>query len=239
MNILEQNKDKIKGILTGFDRIIINGFSRQLNNCRQFLFYLIQNNCNLVDFNKLAEHHTNSLCEHIDELVKKQNRPTEYIRSSKVSKDEVARKLYEESPVSEGLVCAISSMEVCDTMTVKGNKKTQKLEVTRRSTKCKYYYLYFIDDTFGWMYLKIQTWFPFNVQIYINGREYICKQLDKEGIKYERYNNSLIDIENLERAQEISDHLQEMDLTRKFDGLVSKYNNLVSNFEEHLGHGYF
>ena len=239
MNILEQNKNKIKGILTGFDRIIINGYSRQLNNCRQFLYYMIQNNCNLVDFNKFAEQHTNSLCEHIDELVKKQNRPTEYIMSSKVSKDEVARKLYEESPVSEGLVCAISSMEVCDTMTVKGNKKTQKLEVTRRSTKCKYYYLYFIDDTFGWMYLKIQTWFPFNVQIYINGREYICKQLDKEGIKYERYNNSLIDIENLERAQEISDHLQEMDLTRKFDGLVSKYNNLVSNFEEHLGHGYF
>lgn len=72
-----------------------------------------------------------------------------------------------------------------------------------------------IDKDFGWMYLKIQTWFPFNVQIY------------------------LIDIENIERAQEISDHLQNMDLTRKFDSLVSKYNNLLPRFEKHLGHGYF
>lgn len=96
-----------------------------------------------------------------------------------------------------------------------------------------------IDKDFGWMYLKIQTWFPFNVQIYLNDREYICKQLDKEGIKYERYNNSLIDIENIERAQEISNHLQNMDLTRKFDSLVSKYNNLLPRFVEHLGHGYF
>lgn len=215
MNIIEKYNDKIKGILTGFDRIIINGYSRQLNNCRQFLYYMIQNDCNLVDFNKFAEEHTKSLCEHIDKLVSVQNRPTEFIMSSKISKDEVARKLFNESPVEEGLVCCISAMEVCDTMTVRGNKKTEKLEVTRRPTKCKYYYLYMIDKDFGWMYLKIQTWFPFNVQIYLNGRE------------------------NIERAQEISDHLQNMDLTRKFDSLVSKYNNLLPRFEKHLGHGYF
>ena len=139
MNIIEKYNDKIKGVLTGFDRIIINGYSRQLNNCRQFLYYMIQNDCNLVDFNKFAEEHTKSLCEHIDKLVSEQNRPTEFIMSSKISKDEVARKLFNESPVEEGLVCCISAMEVCDTMTVKGNKKTKKLEVTRRPTKCKYY----------------------------------------------------------------------------------------------------
>ena len=239
MNIIEKYDNKIKGILSGFDRIVINGYSRQLNNCRQFLYYMIQNDCNLVDFHKFAEEHTNSLCDHIENLVSLQNRPREFVMSSNVSKDEIARKLFQEFPVEEGLVCCISSMEVCNTMTVKGNKKTKLLEVTRRHTKCKYYYLYMIDKDFGWMYLKIQTWFPFNVQIYLNGREYICKQLEKEGIQYERYNNSLIDIENIERAQEISDHLQNMDLTRKFDGLVSQYNNLLPKFEKHLGHGYF
>lgn len=41
MNILEQNSEKIKGQLTGFDRIVINGYQLQLNNYRQFQFYLI------------------------------------------------------------------------------------------------------------------------------------------------------------------------------------------------------
>ena len=239
MNIIEKNEEKIKGNLTGFDRIMINGYSRQLNNNRQFLFYLIQSNCKLTDFKQFAEEHTKSLCEHIDRIVKDENRPSYYVISSKVNKDEIARNAYKENPIDKGLVCAISSTEVCDTMTVVPNKSTKKLEVSRRSTKCKYYYLYMIDEEFGWMYFKIQTWFPFNVQIYLNGREYICTQLDKEGIHYERYNNSLVDIDNIERAQEISDHLHNMDLKRKFDGIAKKYNNLLPRFEEKLGQGYF
>lgn len=151
MNIIEQNKEKIKGVLTGFDRLVINGYNRQLNNYRQFLFYLIQNNCQLKDFKPFAEEHTSSLCNHIDSLVKELNRPTHYVQSSKVNKDEIARNFYKQSPIDEGLVCCISSMEVCDTMTVKGNKQSQKLEVMRRPTKCKYYYLYMIVDDFGWM----------------------------------------------------------------------------------------
>lgn len=126
MNITKKFNNKIKGILSGFDRIIINGYSRQLNNCRQFLYYMIQNDCNLVGFNAFAEEHTKSLCGYIEQLVSEQNRPIEFIMSSKISKDEVARKLFNESPVDEGLVCCISSMEVCDTMTVKGNKKSSK-----------------------------------------------------------------------------------------------------------------
>lgn len=78
--------------LSGFDRIIINGFSR-LNNNRQFLFYLIQNNCDLKDFKPFAEKHTKSLCTHIDNIVKEENRPMYYVQSPKVNKDEIARNL--------------------------------------------------------------------------------------------------------------------------------------------------
>ena len=44
-------------------------------------------------------------------------------------------------------------------------KKTQILEVTFRPTKSKHYYFYYNDEEFSFMYLKIQTWFPYNVQI--------------------------------------------------------------------------
>ena len=65
MNIIEKCGDKINGVLETFDRMIINGYILQLCNYRQFLFYLIQNDVKLVDFNKFAQEQTESLCGQI------------------------------------------------------------------------------------------------------------------------------------------------------------------------------
>ena len=62
------------------------------------------------------------------------------------------------------------------------------------------------------MYLKIQTWFPYNVQIYINGREYLSKLFDKKNIKYEMYNNSFSYIDDFKKAQKLADSI----LDKKF-----------------------
>lgn len=70
MNIIEQNKEKINGKFETFDRLIVNGYILQLNNFRQFLFYLIQNGIRLVDFDKFALGQTNSLCSHIESYIK-------------------------------------------------------------------------------------------------------------------------------------------------------------------------
>ena len=58
MNIVEQNKEKINGILETFDRMIINGYSLNLCNYRHFLYYLIQNDVKLVDFDRFAQKET-------------------------------------------------------------------------------------------------------------------------------------------------------------------------------------
>ena len=87
------------------------------------------------------------------------------------------------------MIAAFSSVELCRTMTVVSNHQTLKLETASRQTKCKHYYLYYNDEEFGWMFIKIQTWFPYNVQLYINGREYLSKLFDKNNINYEMYHN--------------------------------------------------
>lgn len=208
MNIIEQNKKKINGILETFDRMIINGYSLNLCNYRHFLYYLIQNDVKLVDFDKFAQKETETLCNHIDNCIKENNVSTIYLNSGKIDKNEIVMTELENNPNKIGLISALSAVEICNTMTVKPNHETQNLGVTSRPTKCKHYYLYYNDDEFGLMYLKIQTWFPYNVQIYINGREYLSKLLDKNNIKYEMYNNSFSYIEDFSKAQELADGTQ-------------------------------
>ena len=89
---------------------------------------------------------------------------------SKTSKEDTALKVLKQSPIQEGLICAISTVELCSTLQPFLNLETGKLELKNVTRKCKYYYLYFQDNVFGFMHVKIQSWFPFMMQVYINGR---------------------------------------------------------------------
>ena len=239
MNILEQNKEKINGILETFDRMIINGYILQLCNYRQFLFYLIQNNIKLKDFDKFALSQTESLCNHIDKYIKDNNCQTIYLNSGKIDKNEIVMNELNKNENKTGLITALSAVEICNTMTVKPNKETKLLEVTQRPTKCKHYYFYYNDEEFGLMYLKIQTWFPYNVQIYINGHEYLSKILDKNNIKYEMYNNSFSYIEDFDKAQELANNILNQKISDSFDGLINQINNLLPNINKIFSASYY
>ena len=89
MNIIEQNKEKINGVLETFDRMIINGYFLNLCNYRHFLYYLIQNDVKLVDFDKFALEQTNKLCNHIDNYINENNIQTIYLNSGKIDKNEI------------------------------------------------------------------------------------------------------------------------------------------------------
>jgi len=239
MNILEQFEDKIKGKLSTFDRMIIKGYIRQLCNTKQFEAFLSIKNILWKDFPAYASNVTKNLSEHIENIAKIQDRPYCYFLSSNFSKEDKALEMLKESPVDSGLIGIIGTVEVCNTMSITKNRETKRLELKWGTRKCKYYYLYFLDKEFGFMHIKIQTWFPFMVQIYINGREYLSKKLDKENIKYTRYDNCFTDIADIQRAQELSDEIKSKRLTESFDTIIHKINNYLPTIEETMGHGYY
>jgi len=239
MNIIKLNEEKINGTFETFDRMIINGYILQLCNYRQFLYYLIQNNILLKNFDKFALEQTDSLCHHIENYIKDNGVELKYLNSGKLDKNEIAKKVFSTNPLKTGLIAAFSIVELCNTMTVKPNKMSQKLEVTSRPTKCKHYYFYYNDEEFGWMFLKIQTWFPYNVQIYINGREYVSRLLSKNDIPYEMYNNSFSYIGDFSKAQELADGILDKKMSDSFDGMVKKINCLLPTVSEVFNHSYY
>ena len=61
------------------------------------------------------------------------------------------------------------------------------------------------------MHLRLQTWFPFQIEICFNGREWLTRQLDRAGVAYQRQDNYLAWIDDLPRAQALMDrqwHIQ-------------------------------
>jgi len=53
----------------------------------------------------------------------------------------------------------------------------------------------------GWRSVRLPTWFPFPVHLYLHGREWLAQQMDRAGIGYRRHDNCFTGVEDVERAQ--------------------------------------
>jgi hypothetical protein len=152
--ILNQYADKINGAFSFFDRIIIKGHIRQFFSPSGKSHFLSYNNILLKDFPSYAQTVTKLLCDYIDKFAKDLNSPVIYLSSAKTSKEQTARETLCSDPVEEGLICALSTVEYCQTLQPK-MQEDGKLRLITVNRKCKYYYLYFLDKEFGFIHVKI------------------------------------------------------------------------------------
>ena len=57
------------------------------------------------------------------------------------------------------------------------------------------------------MHIRLQSWLPLSIQVCVNGREWLARQMQREGIAYEQKDNCFTHIGDLPRAQALMDRL--------------------------------
>ena len=224
--------DYIHGALHGFDRIILKGYIGEFYYGNNFYYFLNQEGIQLKDYKEYVQKVTDLIKSHVEKIITKTAVYTEYLSSSKTSKEDIALRIAKQSGINEGLICVLSAVEPCTALSVKYNKSTGKLEKKSGYRKCLHYYFYYMDRDFGLMHIRFQTWFPFSIQIYINGREYLKRQLRKAGLKYTDYDNSITWVEDIEKAQSISDKFQEKKWHKVFDQFAERVNGFLPRIKE-------
>jgi hypothetical protein len=217
---LTRHASEVKGTLSGFDRVRFRGTLRWLANLPGMRVWLSHAGVLLKDFREYALGLTNRIKQTTHELAQQAGRPAEYLASSSVRKEDYARRIAERDGVSEGLVCVLSAVEPCHTFTVGPNRETKKLELRSHEGKCLHEYFYVIDPQFGWLNVRLQTWFPFTVHIVINGREWLSQQLVRKGLAFDRRDNCFVDIADVRHAQRIMDRQLKTDWPRHLDRLL-------------------
>ena len=231
----DKYNNQIHGILHGFDRMIIKGHIMHFYYGNNFYYFLNEEGVRLKDFKDYALKNNRLIKEHIENIVTSSGCYKEYLRSSNISKEGVAKRVQKENGVDEGLICVLSCVEPCTALSVEYNSSTKKLEKAKQFRKCLHYYLYYEDKDFGFMHVRFQTWFPFGIQIYINGREYLKKQLRKEGINFKSYDNSITWVSDIERAQQISNRFSEKKWDKVFDNFAERVNVYLPRIKEVFG----
>ena len=86
------------------------------------------------------------------------------------------------------------------------------------------------------MHVRLQTWFPFPIQVCINGREWLAREMDKAGIGYKRRDNCFIHIDDIPKVQEMADAAVKRNWHKLLDRFSDKFNPLVKLLDIH---GYY
>ena len=168
---------QIAGILNGFDRLVCRGTLRQIAYPFGLKGYLFANQVLLKDFGAHAQKVSEIVKEGALEKITSAGRPVQYLYSSREDKEKIARGIAARDQIEEGPVGALTCVEPCWGYDIHRNRETKRLDLVQRSRKCLFVYQYWQDPELGWMNARIQTWFPFSIQICLNGREWLARQL--------------------------------------------------------------
>lgn len=225
--------ERVAGKLTMFDRMIFHGHLTGFFPPGAFKAFLSSQGVLLKEFGKYVERATGAVKAHAMRLAEEAGRPFVYLQSATTkasgrSKEDEARAIAARDGITEGLVCVFSVLENCGSFEVRGNREKQKLEVVRRRRKCLHLYFYLIDPEFGWMHVRVQSWFPFQIQIYLNGRQWLGRRLAEQGIACRRYDNTFTQIGELAAAQELCDHFAHRDWPHVLGAFARPFNPLLA-----------
>jgi len=72
--------------------------------------------------------------------------------------------------------------------------------------------------------VRLQSWFPFEVQVWVNGREALSRALDRRGVAHVRWANAIVKATNWPLAQRLAERLATRRWPRLLNGLARQVN---------------
>jgi hypothetical protein len=156
-SFLRVHESKIKGVLSGFDRVRFRGTLRMLANTKGFGGFLCFMNILLKDFKEWSVALTDRIRRASQELAGVRQRPVIYLYSCHTDKEALARDIAKRDGITEGLICVLTCVESCHTFTIRKNAALKKLELTPFEGRCLHHYFYLQHPLFGFMQLRLQT----------------------------------------------------------------------------------
>jgi hypothetical protein len=202
---VQKHQADVIGVLRGFDRLRLAGTFRALYHPPVMEKYIDKAGFLMKDFKQLVLQVTGQIKAATQQIAERAGRPLIYLSSSQVRKEQLARQIAERDGVSSGLIAILSCVEPCRTYTVGGNHQTKMLEAQLGLGKCLHYYFYHWHPVFGFMHLRLQTWFPFLVNVCLNGRNWLARQMTRLGMRFQQQDNCFTWIEEVARAQRLLD----------------------------------
>jgi len=204
-DFIARHAKTVIGTLCGFDRLVFRGTLRLLAHRGGMMNYLGSMGVLLKDFAAHAQAMSERLKEASLAEAQHNGRPVRYLSSTAISKEEVARQIAGTEGIEQGLICVLKAVEPCLSYEIVAKRRERVIDLEPRRRKCLHLYHYQNHPLFGFMHARIQTWFPFAIQVCINGREWLARMMDQAGLAYVQRDNCFVWLQDPVAAQRLMD----------------------------------
>jgi hypothetical protein len=216
--------ETIVSTLDCFDRIIFKGYlpfggDAQLN---RFVDYGLK--IRRKDFLPFVEQQSQALVDHAKAVAQSNDAPYQHLPGAH-SKEKLIQDIIRQRRIQEGLVAVLCVMETCRTVKLLHDKGRPRLAFSRRPQRVLYYY--FLDPDFGLIHVRLQSWFPFTTQIYVNGHDWLARQLLQERSGFIQCDNAFTQLDQPERAQQLADRFVRLDWVKILQRWTKPVNPLL------------
>lgn len=213
-------RDVIKGVMSGFDRIVFKGTILPLSFADGAMSFFASRGIRNKDFKAWAMAQTEQVVTGAQSFARSRGVDRiEPIVFSALRKEEIAHKRQQERGIDSGLIGVWSATESCWSYKACYSAQRGHPALRRNWTKCKHLYFYFDHEQYGFMNIRLQTWFPYHIQICLNGREWLRRSLEQAGRDFIARGNKFLHIDDYAFAQ------QQLDLQ-----LDTRWESMLTGF---------
>jgi hypothetical protein len=214
----------IIAVLGCHDRLIFKGhlpFSDEAH-LNRFVDHILR--IKRKDFLAFAERQSERLVTNAKDFAARHDAPYVYLQG-RHRKEDLVRQQIRERRLSEGLICVLCCQETGRTVKLRYGDRRPRLVFTRRPQRVLYFY--FLDPQFGLRHVRLQTWFPFTAQVYVNGHDWLARQLHHACIGFVQHDNAFTQLDDPARAQSLADRFPHLDWVKILGGWVRQVNPLL------------
>lgn len=227
------HQDRVVGKLCGFDRLIFKGHLANFNAPGRMKAFLDHQGVLLKNFDRYVSGATETLKDHAKGLAAAAGRPYLYLAETHTktrgqSKEELARSIATRDTIVAGLICVLAAVEPCSSFAIYKNRDSHRLQLVRRRRKCLHFYFYWLHPELGFCHVRLQSWFPFEVQVWVNGREALGVALQRKGVAHLRWANAIVKVASWGLAQRLAERLATRRWPRLLNGLARQVNPMLA-----------
>jgi hypothetical protein len=219
---IERFSGLVKGTITGFDRIVFKGFVLPFMAARGAMQFCGAKGILNKNYKKWMMEQSAWITKAADDYGKSNHgRGIISLPTWRIRKEKLAHERQRCEQIESGLIGIWSCLEAGSSYRARYCEKSGYPQLRNYQTRCKHLYFYFDHNDYGFMNVRLQTWFPYHIQVCLNGREWLRRSLERQDIDFLAQGNKFLHISDYEEAQSLLNRQLDVRFTKILNDFVS------------------